>query len=392
MRGCGRIAAAALVAFSVSGWCPGNAQTLTSSGTGFFVNAEGWVLTNAHVVEGCDRVAVSGHDAPRRIVRDDDNDLAAVLTNALPGGAHLAFRLMPPRLAENVHALGYPLSGVLSSSIKVTSGTVNALAGMGDDSRYVQVSSPLQPGNSGGPLIDDHGLVVGVATSTLGERAYARAQNVNFALKTTAAIAFLHANGIAFELAPTQEDARALPDVVEVAAAATVMILCIGESAPAGRTTPDTGVAQPSGFLLEPGFDVLGFDYRMIRDASQQQCESECARDSRCQAFTFNQRHRVCFLKEDAAILLRHDDAVGGYRRALAGTLFRSGFTILANSDSPGGDYARVRDTGFLNCYAECELDPRCKGFAFVRARRDCWLKDRIGPVVRQDGVEFGMR
>ena len=56
------------------------------------------------------------------------------------------------------------------------------------------------------------------------------------------------------------------------------------------------------------------------------------------------------------------------------------------------GDYARLRDVAFFACYAECELDPRCRAFAYVRAQRDCWLKDRIGGIGPQRGVELGRR
>ena len=82
-----------------------------------------------------------------------------------------------PRLAlgQSVVAVGYPLQGLLASSLNVTSGTVSALAGLGDDSRHVQITAPVQPGNSGGPLFDQGGNVIGVVTSKLNVLAIAAA-------------------------------------------------------------------------------------------------------------------------------------------------------------------------------------------------------------------------
>jgi S1-C subfamily serine protease len=92
-------------------------------------------------------------------------------------------------------SLGYPLSGLLSSDANVSVGNVSALAGLRDDSRYLQISAPVQPGNSGGPLLDASGHLVGIVTAKLDAVRLARftgdiPQNVNFALKTEVARTF----------------------------------------------------------------------------------------------------------------------------------------------------------------------------------------------------------
>jgi S1-C subfamily serine protease len=166
-----------------------------SSGTAFFINAKGEALTNAHVVEECQQIRVNGR-AARLLARDTKNDLALLATGQHP--AQWANWRLEVRLGEDVIAFGFPLTGTLSSSGNVTTGIVTALAGLGDDSRFLQISAPVQPGNSGGPLFDRYGNVVGVVVAKLNALKIASAtgdipQNVNFAIKASVAKAFLDA-------------------------------------------------------------------------------------------------------------------------------------------------------------------------------------------------------
>jgi hypothetical protein len=103
-----------------------------------------------------------------------------------------------------VIAFGYPLQGVLSTSLNMTIGNVSALAGLGDDARWLQVTAPIQPGNSGGPLADASGNVVGVVTSKLSPLWAAKnigdlPQNVNFALKASVVRDFLESRGVGYQ-------------------------------------------------------------------------------------------------------------------------------------------------------------------------------------------------
>jgi serine protease Do len=149
---------------------PKHLETRTrSSGTGFFVNGDGLIVTNAHVVEGCGgirTIADSGASADAAVIaRDTSNDLAVLRTPLRPAKTAL-FRTML-RLGEGIEAFGFPLAPLLSTSGNFTQGSVTALAGVGDDSRYLQISAPVQPGNSGGPLLDQSGNVVGVVSAKL---------------------------------------------------------------------------------------------------------------------------------------------------------------------------------------------------------------------------------
>lgn len=173
------------------------------SGTGFFVSSEGHVLTNHHVVEGCRRLKVIrplSPPIPAILVADDPtNDLALLQTVTQP--AEVPPLMLRTRVGEKIYVFGYPLVGVLATSGNFTDGLVTASAGLGDDTRMMQISAPVQPGNSGGPLLDQHGNVVGVIVSKLNALKLASvtndlAQNVNFAIKASVAVNFLDANGV----------------------------------------------------------------------------------------------------------------------------------------------------------------------------------------------------
>jgi len=140
-----------------------------TSGTGFFVTHDGLILTNAHVVKDCTQILLAPPQgafvSAQVLARDTINDLALLKTETT--STHVAQLRLNIRLGENVEAFGYPLTTVLASSGNFTSGSVTALAGFRDDSRYLQISAPVQPGNSGGPLLDQSGNLVGVVSAKL---------------------------------------------------------------------------------------------------------------------------------------------------------------------------------------------------------------------------------
>jgi serine protease Do len=128
------------------------------SGSGVVVGGHGEVLTNAHVVKACAQINLrssAGDLATAQLIgRDEKNDLA-VIRSATPLPSVAVFREGSPVPAgDTIVALGYPLSGLLAITVNLTVGNVSVLAGLGDDSRYLQISAPVQPGNSGGPLLD----------------------------------------------------------------------------------------------------------------------------------------------------------------------------------------------------------------------------------------------
>ena len=200
-----------------------------STGSGFFVSSEGHVLTNAHVVRDCAAVHAPPGVAVRVVARDDASDLA--LLDGPPSGAVAPFRAgRGIRPGDEVVVVGYPLRGMLASEANVTRGNVSALAGPGDDRRLFQMTAPVQPGSSGGPVLDLAGRVVGVTVARLDALTVARAtgaipQNVNFAVGAGTARAFLDAEGVPYETAPS--DASIGADLVAAEARRfTVSVEC----------------------------------------------------------------------------------------------------------------------------------------------------------------------
>lgn len=200
------------------------------AGTGFAVSGDGHVLTNHHLVAGCREVRVAPDGLAEPVGDDAGNDLALLrVSRKFPEPA--TFRAgAGVRQGDEVVVAGFPLRGLLSSGLGVTTGTVSALAGPGDNRRILQISAPVQPGNSGGPVLDLSGNVVGVVAMKLDAMEVARRtgaipQNVNFAVGALAARALLEAHKVAHATAPSTQ-ALTPADVAERARAFTVPIEC----------------------------------------------------------------------------------------------------------------------------------------------------------------------
>ena len=211
-----------------------NPQARASSGTGFVV-ANGRVVTNHHVIEACSRIFVRTADnrtlpVTERPVTDQRRDLALLRVGGNPGPA-LAFRSNPVRRGESVVTYGFPLAGLLSSGPTLTTGEVSALAGLGDNQQQFQISAPVQQGNSGGPLLDRQGNVIGVIVSKLNAARIAQRtgdipQNVNFAVKGTEAVEFLRRNGVTPVMRESPGAERNAAEVGEQVHPSTVFIRC----------------------------------------------------------------------------------------------------------------------------------------------------------------------
>lgn len=204
------------------------------SGTGFFITRQGHVLTNAPVVDGCKSITVqqpgNAAAAATAAATDKQNDLALLQTGMSPPAVAALRSGRSIRPGEPVVAYGFPLSGIISSGGVLTTGVVNALSGRGDDTRFLQISAPLQPGNSGGPLLDMTAAVIGVTSTSLSTNRAAQAigatpQNVNFAIKTDVVRTFLSTTGVSAESSAGGRELSAA-DVGDRARAFTVHIEC----------------------------------------------------------------------------------------------------------------------------------------------------------------------
>lgn len=219
--------------FDDRGSGPSGAARSKSTGTGIVVSASGALVTNHHVVADCDVITVSraGRESSAQLIfADSRNDLAVLQADAdigrpveLRGGAYV-------RPGDDVIAIGFPLQDLLSDEPKITRGIVNSLSGLGNDMRVLQISAPVQPGNSGGPLLDSSGHLIGIVTSKLDAIAMAEyvgdiPQNVNFALKISLLRDMLDVNGISYVSAATAKG-RTNVDIFEEAKEFTVLIEC----------------------------------------------------------------------------------------------------------------------------------------------------------------------
>lgn len=210
---------------------PSRASEVLSSGSGFVV-APHSVITNHHVVKGCGSVRVRYGDdlvlAQREAVAAQSD--IALLRLPTPFGTPANIR-QSALLGEEVLVAGYPLSGLLSNDMIVTSGIVNSLAGLRNDPFELQMSAPVQPGNSGGPMVDRTGSVVGIVVSKLNAERLAKltgdiAQNVNFAIKTEVLRLFLDANRIKYKSASGGVRLEAA-QIAQRARDFTVQVLCM---------------------------------------------------------------------------------------------------------------------------------------------------------------------
>lgn len=209
------------------------ASKVTVTGSGFVVSHSGDVITNNHVVEGCHdlRIVRDGNTVPAKLVDTDPAADLAVLHLPEPVYAVASFRFPDPALpGESVVVVGYPLHWLLTSEASVTTGIVSALAGVHDNKRQLQITAPVQPGNSGGPLVDERGAVIGVVVGKLNGLKIAQAtgtlpENINFAVHGEEARALLDKNGIKYDTEAAGE-ALATPAVAARALKFTVLVQC----------------------------------------------------------------------------------------------------------------------------------------------------------------------
>ena len=192
------------------------------SGTGFYINKNGYLLTNEHVVENCSSIWVDdGNHKIIAIIAKKDVNLDIAALRVMKTTKNYA-KFGKVRTGEDVMALGFPLGDVLGNEIKATKGNVSSLSGYKGNKDQLQFTAPIQPGNSGGPLLNEGGLVIGINTSSIVAE---DVQNINFAIKGTSASSFLGKNSIKFEY-ENYEQAINSADIVELGKKYTVRVLC----------------------------------------------------------------------------------------------------------------------------------------------------------------------
>ena len=232
-------------------------KSTLKTGTGIVVSTTGHILTNQHVIDGCRSVTIKpigGLPVTAAVVAEDArNDLALLKAAFKPAGVARIGAERLPRAGDPVVVYGFPFTGALASSGNVVTGNIAALAGLGDDGRFFQISAPVQAGNSGGPLLDARGNVIGVVNAKLDA---ARAlknwgdlpQNVNFAIKANLALNFLQARAVPLSFPDsTSSSSLDVGDIGEKAKSFTVLIVCSMD-----------GQQQDSATLPPPSAEIIG--------------------------------------------------------------------------------------------------------------------------------------
>jgi S1-C subfamily serine protease len=174
-----------------------------SSGSGFAVSSNGHVITNYHVIEGCQNVKIhhNGKSIPANVVTfDPQNDLALLKGNFRPSTV-LPLSTNSPELLQDVYVAGYPFGRKISTGVKVTKGIISSLTGIGNNFSNIQIDAALQPGNSGGPILDERGNVVGVAVAKLDVKKTLKnygviPENTNFGIKTSVVRSILKSSNV----------------------------------------------------------------------------------------------------------------------------------------------------------------------------------------------------
>ena len=216
----------ALAAQSVAPPPSGPPQAITSQGTAFAVRPDGTFLTAFHIVKDAKTITVTcpgeGAFLATAACAARQTDLA-IIRAGRPTPRYLSIaRPKTLRVGDHVFTVGFPATNFLGTEPKFTDGSVSALSGPGEEATLIQITVPVQPGNSGGPLLNDEGQVVGVVTSTAAVQAFLEEtgtlpQNINWSVKSEYATPL-------FELPDSQPSVTSRGEAVERAMKATCMI------------------------------------------------------------------------------------------------------------------------------------------------------------------------
>lgn len=166
-------------------------QSNLSSGTGFGISSNGIIVTNFHVIDGAKTIKVRGINSDfnktykaKVLVSDKNNDLAIIQIDDYGftslGTIPYTIKTGLAGVGENIFVLGYPLRATMGDEIKLTNGIISSRTGFQGDITSYQISAPVQPGNSGGPLFDSQGNLIGIINAKHGG-----AENASYAVKSS---------------------------------------------------------------------------------------------------------------------------------------------------------------------------------------------------------------
>jgi S1-C subfamily serine protease len=167
-------------------------QETESSGTGFFINNDGTIMTCAHVINGAKNIVVNinGTQYNATVISTNINtDLAIIKINYANNYYFIVSESEKENIGNRIYTLGFPLANILGAEIRLTDGIISARNGIDSNPTYFQISAPIQPGNSGGPIFNENFQVIGITSSKLSDmytlqQTGTLPQNVNFGIKS----------------------------------------------------------------------------------------------------------------------------------------------------------------------------------------------------------------
>lgn len=190
-------------------------------GTGFFVNNEGYVITNYHVVktnENNTKIMFRDKEKDAKMIAFDEILDIALLKVEVKNKNYIKFSNNSPKKAQSILVAGYPYGKYISDDLKITSGIINSLKGIKNNTSMLQIDATVNPGNSGGPIVDkDSGSLVGVATMKLSKD-YTKAafgvesENTNYGIKSSQVKDFLEANNVSVSIKKNKLNINELED------------------------------------------------------------------------------------------------------------------------------------------------------------------------------------
>jgi len=173
-------------------------ETVAASGSGFFINNQGYFITNHHVVKGCNdksKIKFKDNDIDAKLIAKDETLDLALLKAEVKAEAFINISKDNPKKRQKIIVAGYPFGEGLSDDLKMNDGTISSLKGFQDNSNQIQLDVAINPGNSGGPIVNEDGELMAVAVSGLSKDI---AEGIAFGIKASSVKNFLEVNNIKY--------------------------------------------------------------------------------------------------------------------------------------------------------------------------------------------------
>jgi hypothetical protein len=203
------------------------------SGSGFYINNKGYALTNNHVIDICAQsvAVIDGKETLFRVIATDKTNDVAVLKTDYKSRNYIKINEDGAKLGENVIAVGYPLAGRLSDSVKITRGIVSSLSGLDNNIGQIQIDAALQPGNSGGPVLNENGDLIGIASAGLNKLLMAKEakyipENVNFAVASPIVVNILKSKKVKYTTPSMFSGSYSNTELAELGDSSTIQLFC----------------------------------------------------------------------------------------------------------------------------------------------------------------------